>query len=164
MINIKKFFSKENIINFLIIFFIFVLDRITKILVIKNQTNDNGNLFINKFLNIELVWNSGIGFGLFNLEANLGYHLFTLLIFSIIILIFYLMINSGKSEKILYSIILGGACGNFYDRLTYFSVPDFIDLHFGNYHWFTFNIADIFISIGVLFLLMIEIFNKKKKN
>ena len=164
MINIKKFFSKENIINFLIIFFIFVLDRITKILVIKNQTNDNGNLFINKFLNIELVWNSGIGFGLFNLEANLGYHLFTLLIFSIIILIFYLMINSGKSEKILYSIILGGACGNFYDRLTYFSVPDFIDLHFGNYHWFTFNIADIFISIGVLFLLMIEIFNKNEKN
>ena len=164
MINIKKFFSKENIINFLIIFFIFVLDRITKILVIKNQTNDNGNLFINKFLNKELVWNSGIGFGLFNLEANLGYHLFTLLIFSIIILIFYLMINSGKSEKILYSIILGGACGNFYDRLTYFSVPDFIDLHFGNYHWFTFNIADIFISIGVLFLLMIEIFNKNEKN
>jgi signal peptidase II len=159
----KKNFSKINIFSFFSIIFVFTIDRLTKSKIIENQLN-NGSIFINDYLNFELIWNSGIGFGLLNLEANLAYHLISLLIFAVIMIIFVFMIKSEKYESFYFSLILGGASGNFYDRITYFSVPDFIDFHINNYHWFTFNVADIFISIGIILIIIKEIVLKNEKN
>ena len=160
--NLKnKIFSKETIVSLTVVFAIFVFDRITKVTIIKNQLN-NQSIFVTDYLNFELVWNTGIGFGLFSQNANLYYHLISLLIFTVIIFLIYLIVKAEFLEKFLYCLILGGALGNFYDRLIYFAVPDFIDFHINDFHWFTFNIADIFITLGI-FLIIIKdtIFRKK---
>ena len=157
----KKFFSKEIIISPLVIFFIFIFDRVTKMAIVNNQLN-NQSIFINDYLNFELVWNTGIGFGLFSQNANIYYHLISLLIFSVIIFLIYLMTKSFFLEKILFSLILGGAIGNLYDRLIYFAVPDFIDFHIKDFHWFTFNIADIFITLGIILIIIQDLLLKKK--
>ena len=157
----KKIFSKEVIISIILIIFIFILDRVTKIFIINHQTN-NQNIFVNDYLNFELIWNTGIGFGLLSQNANMYYHLISLLILSVIIFLIYLMIKAEYLEKILFSLILGGALGNFYDRIIYYAVPDFIDFHINDFHWFTFNIADIFITLGIILILIRDIIFKKK--
>ena len=157
----NKILLKETIISLLVISFVFIFDRITKTNIINHQLN-NQSIFINDYLNLELVWNTGIGFGLLSQEANTYYHLISLLIFSVIIFLIYLIIKSDFLEKILFSIILGGATGNLYDRLIYFAVPDFIDFHIGDFHWFIFNIADIFITVGIILILIKDIIFKKK--
>ena len=161
--NFKKFFlSRETIGSLLIIIIVFVLDRISKISIIKQQVNNNGSFFVNDYLNFDLVWNTGISFGLLSQNANFYYHAISLLIFLVIIFLSYLISKADSVEKFFFSIILGGAFGNFYDRLFYFAVPDFIDIHINDFHWFTFNIADIFITIGIFFLISKDlIFNKK---
>ena len=157
----KKIFSKEVIISIILIIFIFTLDRVTKIFIINHQTS-NQNIFVNDYLNFELIWNTGIGFGLLSQNANMYYHLISLLILSVIIFLIYLMIKAEYLEKILFSLILGGALGNFYDRIIYYAVPDFIDFHINDFHWFTFNIADIFITLGIILILIRDIIFKKK--
>jgi signal peptidase II len=157
----KKICSKETIISLLIIFFTFILDRVTKIIIIENQLN-NKSIFVNDYLNFELIWNTGIGFGLFSQNANIFYYLISLLIFSVIVFLIYLIIQANFIEKILFSLILGGAIGNFYDRLIYFAVPDFIDFHINDFHWFTFNIADIFITLGIILIIIKDLILKKK--
>jgi signal peptidase II len=152
MIQLKKFNIKNNIILLLIITSIFSLDRILKIKII-NGYNEN-KYFLTDFLNIDLIWNTGIGFGLLSSNSLLFYNLVTFLVGIVIIILFIVAITSKLNDKIIFSIIIGGAIGNFYDRLIYNAVPDFIDLHYNNFHWFTFNIADIFITIGVIFFLM----------
>ena len=160
---IKKTFSKEKIVSLIIIVGIFITDRLTKINVIEQQLNSNSQ-FINDYLNFDLVWNTGIGFGLFSQNANIYYHGISFLIFFVIVFLSYLISRSDFGDKVLLSLILGGALGNFYDRLFYFAVPDFIDIHVNDYHWFTFNIADIFISIGVILLIIKELIFKNEKN
>jgi signal peptidase II len=162
LIDRKKLLNKENIFNILLIIIIFLADRLSKNEIISIFSTQEISVYINNFLNFDLVWNQGLGFGIFNLNAGIGYHLFSILIFTIILVIIYLGIKSNSLEKISYSSIIGGALGNLYDRVTYFAVPDFIDFHIDSFHWFTFNIADIFISIGVLNLLIIEILINKK--
>jgi len=157
----KKIFSKETIISLLVTFFVFILDRVTKTTIINHQLN-NQSIFFNDYLNFELVWNTGIGFGLFSQNANIYYHLISLLIFTIIVFLTYLITKAIFVEKILFSLILGGALGNFYDRLIYFAVPDFIDFHINDFHWFTFNIADIFITIGIILIIIQDLILKKK--
>ena len=157
----KKIFSKEVIISIILIIFIFILDRVTKIFIINHQTS-NQNIFVNDYLNFELIWNTGIGFGLLSQNANMYYHLISLLILSVIIFLIHLMIKAEYLEKILFSLILGGALGNFYDRIIYYAVPDFIDFHINDFHWFTFNIADIFITLGIILILIRDIIFKKK--
>ena len=126
--------------------------------------NNNG-YSVNDFLNFDLVWNTGIGFGLFSVEANITYHLISLLIFVVIIFLFYLITKAKFTDKILFSMIVGGAIGNLYDRLVYFAVPDFIDFHINQFHWFTFNIADIFISIGIILIIIKDLsLSKNEKN
>ena len=156
----KKFFSKEAMISLLVIILVFILDRLTKEIIINYETN-NQIIFINDYLNFNLIWNTGIGFGLFSQNANIYYHFITFLIFSVIIFLVYLIAKADFSEKILFSLILGGAIGNLYDRLIYFAVPDFIDFHIRDFHWFTFNIADIFITLGVFIIILKECFYKK---
>ena len=118
--------------------------------------------FINNFLNIDLIWNIGIGFGLLSTDTSFIYNLITFVIGVVIIILLYFLLKAQKVEKIMYSMIMGGALGNFYDRLIYNAVPDFIDLHFDNFHWFTFNVADIFITIGILIFVVQGLFAKDK--
>ena len=141
-------------INFyflVIILIIFGIDRFTKIEIINNFSNTK--VYLNDFLNIDLIWNIGIGFGLLSTASTLLYNLVTVIIGLIIIILIYILIISKNIDKMIYSIIIGGAFGNFCDRLLYNAVPDFIDIHYDNFHWFTFNVADIFITIGIVFLL-----------
>ena len=158
-----KLLDKNNLICVLLIITIFSCDRISKIKIIDYQLN-NDRLYINDFINFDLVWNTGIGFGLLSSNSSLIYNSITTLIAIILIILIYMIIKSNLIEKFLYSIILGGALGNFYDRLIYFSVPDFIDIHYERFHWFTFNIADIFITLGILLLVIKELFTKDEKN
>ena len=159
---INKIFSKEAISSLVVILIVFILDRALKIKIINKQENSNGSIFINDYLNLDLVWNTGIGFGLLSQNANIYYHLTSLLIFFVIIFLIYLLLKAILFEKILYSLILGGAVGNLYDRLIYFAVPDFIDFHINDFHWFTFNIADIFITIGIILIITKDLVLKKK--
>ena len=155
--------KKQFILNSLIIFFIFFLDRLSKIYILNIVENEGiVDITINPYLNIILVWNAGIGFGLFQLDQAFAYNLITILIFLINLIIIYLLVYSDKLHKIFFSMILGGSLGNFFDRIYYSAVPDFIDLNYNGYHWFVFNVADIFISIGVITLITLELFKKKK--
>ena len=162
-----KYLNKSFIINFLIILSIFGLDRFSKAYVISiNEKSLSTDLFVSKYLNINLIYNEGIAFGLLSFEENHIYQILTTIIFIIIIILFFMIfrVKTKKYEKIGLILIVGGALGNFYDRIMYNAVPDFIDLHVGNFHWFIFNIADIFITIGVLWLIFLEIISKKKVN
>jgi len=159
---ILKFFSKNFYIYLFFVFFIFISDRLSKIYII-NESSKNLDNFILKstYLNIRLIWNEGIAFGLLSFDDKLFYHSLSILILIIIFIIIYMIIKSNGSKKFSLILILGGALGNFYDRIAYGAVPDFIDFHLNGFHWFIFNIADIFISIGVFALILLEIFDKK---
>ena len=153
----------KNIFNFLFIFLIFVIDRITKIIIIK-LSEPTGELIIsvNSFLNLNLIWNDGIAFGLFSFKEDMLYNLLTFIILIIILILIRLMLRSKNLEKLGFSMVIGGAIGNLFDRIYYSAVPDFIDIYMNNFHWFIFNVADIFISIGVILLIILEIFSKKE--
>ena len=160
-----RFLDKKIIYYFLISLSIFALDRISKIYVI-NIAEKFGQveIYINKFLNIILVWNSGIGFGLLSFEKEFLYNLITLIIILVNFVILYLGIKSNNLKGFLFFIILGGSLGNLFDRLYYSAVPDFIDINYNGFHWFIFNVADIFISVGIICLIFVELFfNKKEK-
>tara|TARA_Y100000591_G_scaffold322524_1_gene339038 strand:- start:9702 stop:10199 length:498 start_codon:yes stop_codon:yes gene_type:complete len=154
----KKIFTKENLLFFVIILITFFTDRYSKIEILDNL-NDNV-LYINSFVNFDLTWNTGVGFGLLSFKSNLYYNLISLIILAVIIFLVFVSLRSDKPDRIIFSIIIGGATGNFYDRVTFKAVPDFIDLHYGNFHWFTFNVADIFITIGIIGLILREFFVK----
>ena len=153
--------KKIDIYSFAIIAVVFILDRLSKMYVVELIQQKGGEVFLYDFLNLTLNWNTGIAFGLLSSSANLLYHSVSALILLIIIYLIYLMVISDNFQKIIISLIIGGALGNLYDRLNYFAVPDFIDFHLHNFHWFTFNVADIFISAGIIVMLLKEIFFKK---
>ena len=156
---------KKNYLEVIIILVIFFLDRITKLYVIyQDKLISNSELYSSKFLNIHLIWNEGIAFGLFSFNEDYLYNFLTFLIFLVIIFIISMIRKSDPLRKYALLLVMGGALGNFFDRLIYKAVPDFIDLHVGNFHWFIFNVADIFITLGILFMVIIELFKKEKKN
>ena len=156
---------KKIIFQIFIIFIIFLLDRISKSYIIDiAKISGNVDIYINSFINLILVWNKGIGFGLLSSDNSIFYNLVTILIILVNILIIYLIFKSDDYRIYFFLFVLGGSLGNLYDRIYYSAVPDFIDLNIGGYHWFIFNVADIFITIGVLFLVLNELFNFKKKN
>ena len=163
---ISKVLTKSFYINLIIIFSIFIIDRISKIYVIKlNIKNSSTELYTSKFLNINLIWNEGIAFGLFSFSQNNLYNLITIIISIIILVILKMIIDSEGIKKYGLIMILGGALGNLFDRLFYKAVPDFIDFHVEEFHWFVFNVADIFITIGVIIMILFElIFNHQKNN
>lgn len=147
----KYLFIKENIYFFIFAIIVFFFDRFSKLKIV-NNFNEN-SYYVNDFINLDLIWNIGIGFGLLSTNSTLIYNLMTFLIGLVILILIYFLTISKKIDKFIYSIIIGGALGNFYDRVIYKAVPDFIDLHYNNFHWFTFNVADIFITIGIILLL-----------
>ena len=160
-----EYLKKNLFINLFIVIIIFSLDRISKFYVIfKSETNLSSSLYTSKFLNINLIWNEGIAFGLLSFDQQLYYNILTLLIILITLIIIFLMFRSKGFERLSYSIIAGGSFGNITDRLYYSAVPDFIDIYVNNFHWFIFNVADIFITLGVISLISIELFTKKLKN
>ena len=161
---ILKNLDKSFLIKLSLIFIIFLFDRISKIYVIYLDDKFYGSeIFSSNFLNIYLIWNEGIAFGLFSFNEKILYNILTIIILIIILIIFIMTIKSHGFKKYSLLMILGGALGNVFDRLYYKAVPDFIDFHIGNFHWFIFNVADIFITIGILFMVIIELFNKNQK-
>ena len=157
---------KKFIYSSLIITIIFFLDRFTKIYILSlSKTNSSLDIFVTKYLNIYLIWNEGIAFGLLSFDESNLYILITVLIVIISIAVLVLIIKTNDIRFYFYSFIFSGAIGNLFDRLYYSAVPDFIDLHIHNYHWFIFNVADIFITVGVFCLILVElIFNQSLDN
>ena len=145
---------KNFITNLLLILSIFLMDRFSKVYVIHQDKNFSGSeIFSSEFLNINLIWNEGIAFGLFSFDDTKLYNILTILILIIIFVIVFMITKSIGLKKLALLMILGGALGNFFDRIVYKAVPDFIDFHIGNFHWFIFNVSDIFITIGVVLML-----------
>ena len=158
--NIKKF-----IFYFLIISIVFVLDRVSKIYVINYFENTlDTEIYLSNFLNIILVWNEGIGFGLLSFQDGSIYNFITLIIILINLIIIYFIYKYKDKRSFLLTLVLGGSLGNLFDRVYYYAVPDFIDLHINNYHWFIFNVADIFITVGIIGLIITEIFKKENSD
>ena len=160
----SDYLNKKSIIDLFTVIIIFTLDRISKFYVIsQSEKNFSYDLFESKFLNINLVWNEGIAFGLLSFDEMYFYNLLTILITILIIIIFFMILKNEGLKKYSLLMILGGALGNLYDRIFFQAVPDFIDFHIGNFHWFIFNVSDIFISLGVLLLIFLELVNNKKE-
>ena len=157
--------NKKKIYLFVYFLILFSVDRISKILILKNFSNNSlSEIYFNSFLNFSLVWNSGIGFGMLQIEYSFFYLIISIIITMInFVLIYWMLASSNYLESIFVSVILGGSLGNLFDRYYYNAVPDYIDLHYESFHWFTFNIADIFITIGIIGLIIIDLFKIKKK-
>jgi len=154
---------KKHLVDFFIIIFIFLIDRASKLLIISSpETHEQYGISVTSFLNFNLIWNEGIAFGLFSFDEKQYYNFLTIFICLITAVIIWLMFRSSGFEKLSYTMIIGGSFGNVFDRIFYSAVPDFIDIHFNNFHWFIFNVADIFVTLGIFCLIGIEIFSKKK--
>ncbi len=159
-----KNLNKNFLINLILVLSIFLFDRLSKLYVIYlDKKFFTSEIFSSKFLNINLIWNEGIAFGLLSLKEERFYNILTLIIALVIFIIFFMLRSSEGFKKYSLLMILGGALGNIYDRIFYKAVPDFIDFHVGNFHWFIFNIADIFITIGVVLIILIELFEDKNE-
>ena len=156
----KKLILMKKIIIILIIFF---LDRLTKLYLINLQASGTDiDFYIFPFLNFYLIWNTGIGFGLASMETNIYYHILTTIIVFVNLGLIYFLLKSKGIYVYLLATIIGGSLGNLFDRIYYYAVPDFIDLHIDNYHWFIFNVADIFITVGIIGLILTELLRKEK--
>lgn len=161
---ILRYLTKQFYINLLIIITIFTIDRITKVYVVYlDKFNQGVELFSSKFLNIFLIWNKGIAFGFFSFDQGHIYKIITLIIIIVVCIVFTMMLQNNGLKKYSLILIFGGSLGNLYDRILYASVPDFIDFHIGELHWFIFNIADIFITLGVIFMILLEFFDNNNK-
>mgnify|MGYP001218347294 FL=1 len=157
----NKIATKNNLYCLIVILIIFFLDRYTKLLILDNFSENT--YYLNDYINLDLIWNIGIGFGFFSTDSNILYNLISLVIALVIIFLLYIFVTSETLDKMIFTLILGGALGNFYDRLIYKAVPDFIDLHYNNFHWFTFNVADIFITVGIIIFVIKNLLIKENK-
>ena len=161
---ILKNYNQNVFVDFIALISIFLLDRVSKLYVIYlDEKLNNSEIYQSKFLNIQLIWNDGIAFGLLAFNDNLYYNSLTGIIVVVTLIVFFFMIKTKGMEKYCFMMILGGSIGNIFDRFYFSAVPDFIDIHYQNFHWFIFNVADIFITLGVLFLIFLELFLKKNK-
>ena len=158
-----KFLTKSFYLSTIFIVLIFALDRISKLYVIYlSEKVSDSEIFSSKFLNVNLIWNEGIAFGLFSFDQNNLYNFLTIIILGVIFVVFFMMTKSKGIKRYALLMIFAGAIGNVYDRVAFKAVPDFIDFHIGEYHWFIFNVADIFITLGVFFMVIFELIGNKK--
>ena len=154
---IFKFLSKNFYISFSIVTLIYFLDRLSKIFVTQLDKNNFGlDIFNSSYLNIVLIWNKGIAFGLFSFNETHLYNILSLIISMIVAVLVIMSFKSKGFKRYSLLMIVGGALGNLHDRIFYNAVPDFIDFHVGNFHWFVFNVADIFITLGVICMIFME--------
>ncbi len=155
--------NKNFYFNFFFVLLIFFLDRVTKIYVISlSKNNFDNKLFSSKYLDFTLIWNEGIAFGLMSFNNDLFYNILSAIILIITIVVLILALKNKGIKRYAFLSIFAGSLGNLYDRFFYFAVPDFIDFHFDGFHWFIFNVADIFITLGVIIMIMTEFFVKKQ--
>ena len=160
----NKILLKKVSLNLIAISTIFLIDRLTKLYILKLAEIENSvDIYLTSYLNLYLIWNKGIAFGLLSMNESMIYNTITLIIGIIIIVILFMLWRSDDIQRYFLVLIVGGALGNFYDRIIYTAVPDFIDLHFKGFHWFVFNVADIFITVGVFCLILVELFFNNKK-
>ena len=149
--------------NFVILLTIFLIDRISKLYILKLVNIESSvDIYVTSYLNLFLIWNKGIAFGLLSVNESIIYNIITFMIGFIVIIILFLMWKNNNIKRYFLALVAGGALGNLYDRLVYAAVPDFIDLHFYGFHWFVFNVADIFITVGVFCLILVELFYNNK--
>jgi signal peptidase II len=161
---IFKFLSKNFYISFSIVALIYILDRLSKIYVIQLDKNNLGSdIFNSTYLNIELIWNKGIAFGLLSFNESYLYNIISLIIAIIIIVLIIMSLKNQGFKRYSLLMIVGGALGNLHDRIFFNAVPDFIDFHIGNFHWFIFNVSDIFITLGVISMIVLELFDNKNE-
>ena len=147
----------------IIVLILFFFDRISKMyLIYLQEIGTNIDFYIFPFLNFFLVWNTGVGFGLVPLETNIYYHILTAIIALVNLVLIFFLLKAKGIYTYLFALIIGGSLGNLFDRIYYYAVPDFIDVHIGNFHWFIFNVADIFITVGIIGLILIELLKKEK--
>jgi len=159
----NKIVLKRFSTNFIILITIFLIDRVSKLYIIGlAELESTVDIYVTPYLNLFLIWNKGIAFGLFSANEGTIYNIITLIIGFMIIIILFIMLKNNNIQRYFLGLIAGGALGNFYDRIIYTAVPDFIDLHFYGFHWFVFNVADIFITVGVLCLILVELFYNNK--
>ena len=162
---ILKFFNKNFNISLSIVALIYFLDRLSKIFVIQlDKSNLGSEIFSSAYLNIVLIWNKGIAFGLFSFNEMYLYNILTLIILIIIIMLIVMSVKNHRFKRYSLLMVVGGALGNLHDRIFYNAVPDFIDFHVGEFHWFIFNVADIFITTGIIFMILCEIVGNNNKN
>ena len=160
-----KFFNKNFYISFLIVALIYFLDRLSKIYVIQLDKNNFGSeIFNSSYLNIVLIWNKGIAFGLFSFNETHLYNILSLIISIIVIIVIIMSLRTQGFKRYSLLMVVGGALGNLHDRIFFNAVPDFIDFHIGEFHWFIFNVADMFISLGVIFMILYELIDNNKNN
>tara|TARA_Y100000996_G_scaffold161768_1_gene125406 strand:+ start:851 stop:1354 length:504 start_codon:yes stop_codon:yes gene_type:complete len=156
---------KKYIIYLILFIIIFSTDRLTKIYILNlAEINNNLDIYITSFLNFYLIWNKGIAFGLLSFDKNIVYNFITFFIALVTLIILIIALKSSDFKGYLFMIIFSGSIGNLFDRLYFSAVPDFIDFHINDFHWFIFNVADIFISLGVICLIFVEIFINKEVN
>ena len=154
---------KTFFLNFIILITIFLIDRISKLYILKLAEVENSvDIYITPYLNLFLIWNKGIAFGLLSMNESMIYNTITLIICLIVMVILFTMWKNNNIQQYFLALVAGGALGNLYDRIVYTAVPDFIDLHFQGFHWFVFNVADIFITVGVFCLILVELFYNNK--
>ena len=163
----KKIMNKTKLkiffLNFIILITIFLIDRISKFYVLKlAEVEGSVDIYITPYLNLFLIWNKGVAFGLLSMNESMIYNAITFMISLIIIVVLFMMWKNDNIQRYFLALVAGGALGNFYDRIVYMAVPDFIDLHFQGFHWFIFNVADIFITVGVFCLILVEFFYNNK--
>ena len=159
----NKIVLKRFSTNFIILITIFLIDRVSKLYIIGlAELESTVDIYVTPYLNLFLIWNKGIAFGLFSANEGTIYNIITVIIGFMIIIILFIMLKNNNIQRYFLGLIAGGALGNFYDRIIYTAVPDFIDLHFYGFHWFVFNVADIFITVGVLCLILVELFYNNK--
>ena len=158
-INLKKI-----LINCTIVLVIFLVDRLSKIYILQiAELGKTVDIYVTQYLNFYLIWNKGIAFGLFSFDESFIYNLITSIILTITTVILVMIIKSTGFKKYSLLLVFGGSSGNLFDRIYYSAVPDFIDIHINDFHWFVFNAADIFITIGIICLIFDEIFINNKK-
>ena len=154
---------KNFFLNSTILITIFLIDRVSKFYILKLAELENSvDIYITPYLNLYVIWNKGIAFGLLSVNETIIYNIITFIIVIIIIVILFMMVKNDNFQRYFLALVAGGALGNLYDRIVYTAVPDFIDLHFQGFHWFVFNVADIFITVGVFCLILVELFYNNK--
>ena len=159
----SKIRLKKFSLSLLILVTVFIIDRLTKLYILNlAEVKNLMDIYVTSYLNLYLIWNKGIAFGLFSMNESIVYNFITIIIAIIILIIFFMMWKNDNIQRFFLAFVAGGALGNFYDRIIYTAVPDFIDIHFQGFHWFVFNVADIFITIGVFCLILVELFNNNK--
>ena len=161
---ISRFLNKKFYIGFSIVILVYFIDRLTKMFVIQLDKNNLGSdIFNSTYLNIVLIWNKGIAFGLLSFNEDYLYNILSIIISMIVVALFIMSIKSQGFKRYSLLMVIGGALGNLHDRIFFKAVPDFIDFHIGSFHWFIFNVSDIFITFGIIFLIVLEISSNKEE-